>query len=473
MSSGCRWPIGIAAGILFAAACPAAVYAQVGGLGTLSLCRWPCALSPVPAGTPPQVVAGQTADLAFVLTGAGPDTVGAITWAIPPGFSPAQDTDPSGSGYVPPDGLVSHGCPVTLVSAAGSAITVSIDGCKPGGSFALPYRHVAVPTTVGTATVAATFDGEQPIANPPKLVIIPADPSQLQFTTEPADTVAGQPITPSVAVEARDPYGNLVIDTKITLSLSSVAGNAVLIGKLTEPANGGRATFPDLRIDKAGRGDILIATDGDARMTSNAFSVRAGPPVQLAFSAEPGGTPRKGKAFPEQPSVIVTDPFANPVQGVAISLAIAAGTGGKGAGLTCSGVLPVLTSVAGVATFTGCAIDMDGRGYRLTATTGDLAATSAAFDVSEPVVSPVIPVRASVWWPSAAEGGAAFLGIVALATLGWHLVRRPHPPGWIEVVPHDDHGAVTLTEPISATVHSLRILVQAGTVTQSLEETRR
>ncbi len=101
---------------------------------------------------------------------------------------------------------------------------------------------------------------------------------------------------------------------------------------------------------------------------------------QLVFSTEPGNG-ATGQALSPQPVVTIEDAYGRVVatDTAPIALTISAGTGTAGAVLSCT--TNPLNAVAGVAAFTGCAINEAGTGYKLTATTDGLAVTSTAFNV--------------------------------------------------------------------------------------------
>ncbi|SDJ21295.1 hypothetical protein SAMN05444157_2297 [Frankineae bacterium MT45] len=100
------------------------------------------------------------------------------------------------------------------------------------------------------------------------------------------------------------------------------------------------------------------------------------PATQLAFTTPPGDIASPGALVP-QPVVTVEDVNGSTVAtSVPVTLTISGGT------VSCS-VNPV-TSVNGVATFSGCTVSAAGT-YTLTATSGSLAqATSAQFTVGDP-----------------------------------------------------------------------------------------
>jgi hypothetical protein len=116
--------------------------------------------------------------------------------------------------------------------------------------------------------------------------------------------------------------------------------------------------------------------------TSSTFNVTVGVAAQLGFTQQPGGG-SANSAWSTQPKVAIQDAYGNTVTTASanVTLAITPGTGTAGAVLTCT-ANPKATS-SGVATFTGCKINLAGGGYTLTATAPGLtAAVSATFSIS-------------------------------------------------------------------------------------------
>ncbi len=104
--------------------------------------------------------------------------------------------------------------------------------------------------------------------------------TRLSFRVQPSNAAAGQPITPAVLVGFVDGQQTQItnIDAVITVALipSTGSAGAIMSGTLTAQSVDGVATFSDLRIDQAGAGFQLVATDADsmfAPRNSNPFNV--------------------------------------------------------------------------------------------------------------------------------------------------------------------------------------------------------
>jgi hypothetical protein len=219
-----------------------------------------------------------------------------------------------------------------------------------------------------------------------KFKIKPGAPVALAFSAQPSNVTAGQPVAPAVTVTLLDRLGNVNPETvsTVTLELDNNPGNATLMGSRSASTLGGVATFPDLKLDKAGTGYTLRATSGSMQSaTSTAFDVSPSTPVRLAFSRQPVETTAGMAMAPVE--VAVQDAFGNTTPStVSITVALGINPGGG----TLSGTL-TLDTVEGVASFTTLTLDKSGSGYTLVATTASLeSATSTPF-----AIVPAAPVR--------------------------------------------------------------------------------
>jgi hypothetical protein len=104
----------------------------------------------------------------------------------------------------------------------------------------------------------------------------------------------------------------------------------------------------------------------------------ASTPTQLVFTTEPGnGT--SGSVWSTQPTVTIENVDGNPLESDTSTITLSIQTNpGSGTLSGCSA-----STVAGVASFSGCQIDKAGKGYTVTATdaTDSLAVTSTAFNI--------------------------------------------------------------------------------------------
>ncbi len=214
--------------------------------------------------------------------------------------------------------------------------------------------------------------------------------TQLAFTSSPGLSTAGSSFGLQPVVTIEDAGGNTVTGatSSVTLTISTNPGGGTLT--CTQAANTiaavkGVATFSGCKINRAGQGYILTATDTALPLatdstTSGAFTVVANNPTHLVFTTSPSSS-TGGVAFPTQPQVTVEDAQGNPVtnDSSAVALAVTAHTGTTGA--TVAGCSEI--EVNGVVSFSGCSVNKAGTSYTLTATDGTLTpATSATFNIT-------------------------------------------------------------------------------------------
>jgi hypothetical protein len=252
----------------------------------------------------------------------------------------------------------------TVGAVAGVATFGDLSINKNGAAYTLTAKSSGL-----ASAVSASFD------------VLVGPLSQLAFSVDPATTTAGALITPPVQVTARDAAGNTVttFTGDVTVSISVNPGGGALAGTTVVAAVAGVATFGDLRINRAGTGYRLGASAAALTATSAAFSITAGPAVQLAFSVQPVST-AAGVAITPAVKVTAQDSLANTATGFTGSVTVAIGTNPAGGTL---GGTASLAAVAGVATFSSLTIDKIGTGYTLVASASGLPdVTSAAFDIT-------------------------------------------------------------------------------------------
>jgi hypothetical protein len=210
-------------------------------------------------------------------------------------------------------------------------------------------------------------------------------PAQLEFTVQPLDATAGVAISPSVAVAIEDAGGNTITSAtaEVTLTIGAHPGDGTLSGTVTVAAINGVATFPNLRITRAGTGyTVKAAAAGLPAAESRGFDIIPGPARAVRFTAQPGGA-MQGISI--TPPVVVTaqDSVGNPATGFGGNVTVAL-VGGGGIPATLAGTT-IVGAVNGVATFSTLSIGQVGNGFKLMASAGSLAGdTTAAFNVGPP-----------------------------------------------------------------------------------------
>lgn len=325
------------------------------------------------------------------------------------------------SGNNPVDGVG-----ITLTPGTGgggeSAVCVTCSGTTGSdGKFTatLTANHIAqgntfTVTSASTPTVAtqATFT----------LTNAPGALTQLVFTKQPSNTVAGIGSSPIVTEE--DQYGNAEYTVNGTDSInfridpSFNPGSTTLQGPTNGTVGSGTASVPAV-IDVAGNGYKLDATEVDSpnlTAVSAAFNVVATAPYAVAVNS--GTTPQSagvGQAFGQPLAVTVVDQYSNPVAGITVSFV--ATPAGNGASATLSAASAV-TNSAGVASVGATANTTIGS-YSVAATAAGVG-TPATFSLTNTAITE--PLGTSTTIPVTFSGltysGANTLASIRVSTQG-------------------------------------------------------
>src|SRR5205814_973593 len=278
-----------------------------------------------------------------------------------------------------------------LVPTFTGNVTVAL-GNNPGGSTLSGTTPVAAVSGVATFfvslnkagtgyTLPASASGFAPVTST-AFEITPATATQLAFTVQPSNTVAGAAISPAVQITALDPAGNPVpsFTGSVTVALGNNPGGSTLSGTTTVAAVNGVATFVDLSLNKTGTGYTLTASaSGFAPVTSTAFDITPGTANQLAFTVQPSNTVA-GATITPAVQVTALDLAGNPVPSFtgSVTVALVNHSGGSARGGTTT-----VAAVNGVASFSPLTLDKTGTSYALTATaTGLNPATSSGFNIT-------------------------------------------------------------------------------------------
>ena len=310
-----------------------------------------------------------------------------------------------------------------VATAFAGEIAITL-GANPGGATLGGTTPVAAVSGVATffdLSLNRTGSGYTLIASAPGFAAVTSTAfdiaagtaTQLVFTVQPSNTVAGAAIAPAVQVTALDAAGNPApsFTGNVTIALGNNPGGSTLGGTTTVTASAGVATFSTLTLDRTSTGYWLNATaTGLSTATSNSFNITAGSAAQLVFGTEPGTTVAGHQVTPAV-KLRALDALGNLVPTFTGSVSIALGSNPSGG--TLSGTTPV-TAVAGVATFGDLSINKTGAGYTLTAVAaGFSAVTSTAFDITPGTATQLV----FTVQPSNTVAGAAIVPAVQLAAL--------------------------------------------------------
>src|SRR5437773_459471 len=177
-------------------------------------------------------------------------------------------------GSNPGSATLSGTTPVVAVSGVATFFDLSVD--KAGTGYTLTASASGVPSVTSTA-----FD------------VTPGTATQLAFTVQPANTVAGAVISPAVHVTALDAAGNPVpgYSGNVAVTLGNNPGGSTLGGTTAVATVNGVASFSTLTLDKTGMGYWLTASaTGLSTATSSGFNITPGAATQLVFGTQPSTT---------------------------------------------------------------------------------------------------------------------------------------------------------------------------------------
>src|SRR6266481_2169792 len=252
----------------------------------------------------------------------------------------------------------------TVSCTAGGAACGSINST---GNYTAPN---VIPNS--TVTVTATYP-DIPASTQkffPVTAIVTVTPSQLAFTTQPANGTAGSPLA-NVAVSVEDANGNVVPGSTASVTISSTPGGVG--GTTTVAAVNGVATFSNLVFTKAGSYTLTAASTGLTGATSNSLTIAAGAATMSAYTTPPAN----GTAASPLANVVVSveDANGNVVPGSTASITITSTPAGV------SGTTTV-TAVNGVATFSNLVFTKSGSYTLTSAGTGLTSATSNSFTIA-------------------------------------------------------------------------------------------
>lgn len=363
-------------------------------------------------------------------------TVGAVDVSQPGTIETYSSRGPTVDNRVKPD-LVAGDCGTT--TALGTFCGTSQSAPHVAGAAALVLD--AFPSYTAPQIAAFLRSHAEPLGSPTpnstfgwgRLAIGTAPgaapPAGLAFQVQPGGGIEGAPLAGQPVVRIVDEAGATVsrgtgATLEITLALDAATNTAGAVltcsGGLAARAVAGIATFSGCTVDRAAPGLRLVAIAGSLpHATSTPFTV-TGVPVVLRFAAQPSDG-AAGQPLPTQPVVEIT----NGSGGVhatgassALPVTLSLGANGAAATLTCASGTTV-PAVAGVATFSGCAINAPGTNYTLVATAGVTnTAASAPFTLGDPSGLIALPTLALTSSESAIRWGSGVVLTVRLTASG-------------------------------------------------------
>jgi hypothetical protein len=204
--------------------------------------------------------------------------------------------------------------------------------------------------------------------------------TNLAFTTNPSASTGGTAFATQPVVKVQDAGGNTVTTSSAPVSLSITNPAGATLTCTTNPVNAvaGVASFAGCKIDKIGTYTLTAVSSGLTSGVSGSVTITVGAATKLGFTTSPSSTTRN-TVFATQPVVAIQDAGGNTRTASSASVTLTITTP-AGAILFCP-TNPRTTS-SGVATFSGCRIDLAGT-YTLTASASGLTpAVSATFNIT-------------------------------------------------------------------------------------------
>src|SRR5437773_555636 len=325
-------------------------------------------------------------------------------------------------GNNPGSATLSGTTPAPPASDLATYLDLSLN--KAGTGYTLTASASGVPSVTSTA-----FD------------VTPGTATQLAFTVQPANTVAGAVISPAGQVTALDAAGNPVpgYSGNVTVTLGNNPGGSTLGGTTAVATVNGVASFSTLTLDKTGTGYWLTAiASGLSTATSSGFTITPGATTQLVFGTEPGTTVANHQISPAV-KVRALDAFGNVATGFTGAVTVALGSNAGGS--TLSGTTAV-AAAGGVATFFDLSVNKTGTGYTLTASaSGVTSVTSTPFDIIPGTANQL----AFTVQPSNTVAGAAISPAVQVTALDPGGNPVPGFTGNVTVVLGSNPGGSTLS----------------------------
>jgi adhesin/invasin len=303
----------------------------------------------------------------------------------------------------------------------GVAITATLstgDGTLSGSTVAQTDANgVATFTNLiitGDDAFALSFSAADMTSATSSIITIGPPPSpdakQLAIATQPSSSAkSGSLLAQQPTVQLRDAANNPVNQAGVAVSVSIAAGGGVLNGTQTVKTNAsGVAVFTDLGISGAsGARTLAFIAAGLSGATSAGITLAESPPTKLAVSTQPSAGAVSGTSFSQQPVIQVRDALDNGIHqsGIAVTAAIASGSGG-----TLAGTSTVTTDANGVATFSDLNIAGSGNFTVSFTSSGLSTTTSSTITVTTPAPpsAPATQLRISTQ-PSASATSAVAL----------------------------------------------------------------
>lgn len=274
--------------------------------------------------------------------------------------------DPSATGNVTV--TITSGLPSTLI---GTATVAAVAGVA-------TFSGLGLNALVGTYTLTFADATDSPTTSASNsFTITVGTATKLAFAVAPAaGAVSGVALTPQPIVDVVDSGGNIVPTDTSTVTAAFTGAGSSLVSN-TKAALAGVATFSGLAITAPidTTTGVLNFTDGAFPTLSSVTMSITGPASKLVITTAPSTSASNGVALAVQPAVTVEDASGALVHGDTSTVTATLVGGNVGSAITNN----TKVALAGIATFSGLAINAAAGVYTVTFSDGTLTpATSAS-----------------------------------------------------------------------------------------------
>ena len=215
-------------------------------------------------------------------------------------------------------------------------------------------------TSIGSYVVNAAASG---LATPAvfNLTNTTGAPATIQFLQQPTDTSAGAVIAPPVTLSVKDAYNNPVAGAQVSVGTSGLTSG----GGFQNTNSSGIVTYANLKFEKVGTYQLSASSIDNLTVRSNSFQITPGSASYIFDLSGGGQSAPVGGSYAAPLRATVSDPFGNPVAGVAVTFAAPS----TGPSVTFSSSATVTTSLTGVATSPAMTANGQTGAFQVTATT--------------------------------------------------------------------------------------------------------
>ena len=305
----------------------------------------------------------------------------------------------SGANSVTSNGVTISNLVVAADGTATADVAAACNAATPGVNFTLRVTNGNSLFSEATLTVTVNT----PAAN------------HLGFGQQPANTTAGQSITPAVTVVLLNQCNAVVSSTaSVTIGIGTNPAGGTIGGTTTVAAVGGTATFSNLSINKAGTGYTLSATSGSlAGATSGGFNINAAAAAGISPTTGAPQSATINAAFATAMQATVIDGSGNPVSGVTVTFT-APGSGASGKFSNNTTTTTATTNASGLATASTFTANGTAGSYNVTASING-GTPSATFSLTNNTANQTINVTTHA--PASAPYNSQFT-VAATSTSG-------------------------------------------------------